>query len=100
MHSGIPQGSVLGPLLFVIFINDLPDVVQNSVTYMFADDTKIYHRTDTRDDSRKLQEDIDRLKDWSDKWLLKFHPDTCKVLKIGRETEGTYNLEGQDLEIV
>ena len=58
--SGIPQGSVLGPILFTIYINDLPDVVQN-VAKLFADDTKLYTAVNNTNDERKLQGDIDRL---------------------------------------
>ena len=89
--SGIPQGSVLGPLLFVIFINDLPRSL-NTVAKMFADDTKVYVRSDTQDGAKNLQEDIDMLQDWSDKWMLKFHPDKCCVLKIGKENDNKYEM--------
>ena len=58
--SGIPQGNVLGPILFIIYINDLPDVVQN-VAKLFAGDTKLYATVNNTNDERKLQGDIDRL---------------------------------------
>ena len=74
--SGIPQGSVLGPLLFVIFINDLPDIV-DSKAYMFADDTKIYRMVKDRKDEEMLQRDLDSLSEWSDTWLLRFHRGKC-----------------------
>ena len=80
--SGVPQGSVIGPLLFVLYINDLPDVVKAEV-YLFADDTKIFCRI-SENGSSPLQEDLKRLQKWSDTWLLKFHPDKCKVMKIHR----------------
>ena len=79
--SGIPQGSVLGPILFVIYINDMPEMVASTV-YLFADDTKIYRRIQNDQDRHKLQEDLNNLQDWSDKWLLKFHPDKCKTMTI------------------
>ena len=81
VSSGIPQGSVLGPLLFVLYINDLPDAV-NSPTYLFADDTKIFRGIHSQEDSDILQEDIEKLFQWSNKWLLKFHPDKCVTLSI------------------
>ncbi len=96
--SGIPQGSVLGPLLFVIYINDLPDVV-SSEPYIFADDTKIFRIIKGEDDERILQNDLKRLEKWSSDWLLKFHPEKCKHMKIGNNNKGCiYNLSGHELE--
>ena len=80
--SGIPQGSVLGPILFVIFINDLPHNIKSSVK-MFADDTKVYTRSDTEGATATLQEDLKKLQEWADRWLMKFHPQKCKVMKLG-----------------
>lgn len=80
--SGIPQGSVLGPLLFVIFINDLPDAV-GCVTRIFADDTKMYGIATTDNDREKIQEDIEKLSEWSDKWQLKFNTSKCSVMHLG-----------------
>lgn len=77
--SGIPQGSLLGPILFLIFINDLPNKIQSNIK-LFADDTKIFNITDN---SKMLQEDIDTLLDWSKTWDLHFNIEKCKVLHIG-----------------
>ena len=79
--SGIPQGSVLGPILFVIYINDLPEAVE-SEAYLFADDTKIFRVINSLDDQHILQNDLVKLENWSDKWLLKFHPEKCKLFTI------------------
>ena len=79
--SGIPQGSVLGPILFVVFINDLPDCVDSEV-FMFADDTKLYRTIAHQSDIQTVQNDINNLFNWSEKWLLCFHLDKCKVLPI------------------
>ena len=71
--SGIPQGSVLGPILFVKYVNDLPEVVKFG-TYLFRDDTEIFQQMTTKEDVLQLQSDINSLEQWSQKWLLIFHP--------------------------
>ena len=85
VKSGIPQGSVLGPLLFIVCINDLP-VVTDPMTkvYLFADDTKVYRRIKSHDDIKQLQADIVALQQWSDKWLLRFHLEKCFVMRVGK----------------
>ena len=76
--SGIPQGSVLGPILFVLYINDLPESMQhNSDLYLYADDTKMFKENRTSDDCEDLQKDIHLVYELSDKWMLKFYPDKC-----------------------
>ena len=87
VDSGIPQGSVLGPILFVIYINDLPELVSSKV-YLFADDTKIYKVITDEEDRLKLQDDLNKLSEWSNTWLLKFHADKCKHMTIGRNKQG------------
>ena len=101
--SGIPQGSVLGPLLFVIYINDLPDVL-SSDTLLFADDTKVFRSITSKKDAQALQADIVALQRWSEKWLLRFHPDKCHVLTLGKfeDIKHTYRytISNQELEHV
>jgi hypothetical protein len=88
--SGVPQGSVCGPLLFVLYINDLPEVCACPVR-LFADHTKIYTRSDSADGTTRLQDDLDSLQQWSDDWLLRFHPEKCHVLKLGnKKSEAHY----------
>ena len=70
--SGIPQGSVLGPLLFVVYINDLPDNV-SSMVQMFADDTKVFNVIKCKEDAEKLQSDLREMQRWSECWQLKFN---------------------------
>jgi hypothetical protein len=83
VSSGVPQGSVLGPSLFIYYINDLPDTVDCKVK-IFADDTKAYKSVETVQDNEKLQSCIDNLTDWTDKWLLQFNSQKCKVLHLGK----------------
>ena len=96
--SGIPQGSVLGPVLFVIYINDLPDCI-HSETYLFADDTKIFRTITSEEDCKILQEDLKSAVLWSEKWLLRFHPDKCKSMSVGNprglKFQYELNIEGK-----
>ena len=80
--SGVPQGSVLGPLLFLVYINDLPDGIQ-SVCSMFADDTKVYGSVQSVEGVNRLQKDLDRLSDWTDTWKVHFNEDKCKIMHSG-----------------
>ena len=75
--SGIPQGTVLGPILFLIYINDFPDYLKHSTLRLFADDSTIYRNIKNKDDSQKLQEDLDSASQWERDWLMSFHPDKC-----------------------
>ena len=76
--SGIPQGSVLGPLLFILFINDLPDCIKSFIK-IFADDLKIIANSA---DTDTIENDLKNLEKWEKKWLLEFNIDKCKVLHL------------------
>jgi hypothetical protein len=78
----------LGPILFVLYINDLPRHVQSNAA-LFADDTKVYARSDDASSRKTLQDDLDRLCQWSADWQLKFHPEKCSVLKVGNSGDST-----------
>ena len=98
--SGIPQGSVLGPILFVIYINDLPSVI-SSTAKLFADDTKVYSEIKTEADRAILQSDLQALEDWSTKWQLPFNADKCKIMHIGNNNPGYgYTMGGHPLDTI
>ncbi|CAM5108054.1 unnamed protein product, partial [Natator depressus] len=92
--SGVPQGSVLGPILFNLFINDLEKGVKSEVAKL-TDDTKLLK---TKADWEELQKDLTKLSDWATKWQMKFNVDKCKVMHIGKNNPNyTYNMMGANL---
>ena len=81
--SGVPQGSILGPIFFVIFINDLPACLNEGTQIaLYADDTKIWRSICSDHDHVMLQKDIDNLNDWAMRNKMKFHPRKCKVVSL------------------
>ena len=92
--SGVPQGSVIGPALFRVYINDLPDSIRSKVR-LFADDTVIYSTTDKADE---LQKDLAALEKWEKEWDMKFNPTKCEHIKFSRKRkktiDNTYVLHG------
>ena len=81
--SGVPQGSALGPILFLIYVNDIPEMVNCSIK-MFADDTKLFRTVKSIDDCNILHNDLDTLSQWTNEWLLSFNVDKYKVMHIGK----------------
>lgn len=86
--SGVPQGSVLGPTLFTLYVNELPSMVTSTMK-LFADDTKLYRMIQDPGDSQAIQEDLKLLSDWSDKWLLRFNLEKCTVMHCGHSNQNT-----------
>ena len=99
--SGVPQGSVIGPTLFLLFINDLPDRIASKVQ-IFADDSKIYRHIHSPVDVHQLQEDLQEVERWSLEWKLRYNTSKCQTLRIGTKNmqsdRPTYKLNGVNLE--
>jgi len=99
--SGVPQGSVLGPVLFLIYIY-INDIVENLScnAYLFADDMKLFSGITSDLDINKLQTDINTISTWTDKWLLKLNAQKCKTMTVGKshnDQTHTYQLDSQNL---
>ena len=77
--SGVPQGAVLGPILFLIYINDLDDDITSKVLKL-ADDTKVFRKIESDADRHKLQDYLNKLTEWSEKWQMLFNYGKCKCL--------------------
>ena len=95
--SGVPQGSILGPILFLLYVNDLPDYVESKAK-MFADDTKVYNNIRSLADCEALQNDLNNLAVWSKTWLLNFNETKCVVLKIKHSFKYLYTLNNTFLQ--
>ena len=92
--SGVPQGSVLGPILFLIYINDLDDDITSEVL-KFADDTKVFRKIKSDADRQHLQDDLNKLIEWSEKWQMLFNFGKCKCLHTGHGNENAqYTMGG------
>ena len=87
--SGVPQGSILGPLLFLIFINDLPTFISSSKVLLFADDAKCLMPISSMSDCSSLQRDLNRLAEWSSIWNLHFNEEKCSVIRFNRKRSST-----------
>ena len=99
--SGVPQGTVLGPTLFLIYINDIADNTTSTIK-LFADDCLVYRDISSPDDRSKLQKDLDTLVRWSDTWQMSFNIKKCHVMHVTRSTkkEHQYTMRGQPLTSV
>ena len=100
--SGVPQGSVLGPILFLVFINDLPKCVGSSCR-LFADDTIVYKEISSPADSAALQQDLEALQRWEERWGMSFNPSKCNTINITRKDDPivtVYTLKNEPLENV
>ena len=90
--SGVPQGSILGPLLFVLFINDIVNVIDSETNILlYADDMKIFRQIKGTEDRNIIQADINALQNWADTNKMYFHPDKCKVLNCKMNNQSQNN---------
>ena len=92
--SGVPQGAVLGPLLFIIYLNDLPEGISSQVR-LLADDCILYREINTLNDCQDLQKDINTLCNWESKWQMKFNIDKCYIMHVTHRRNAllmTYNM--------
>jgi len=102
VDSGVPQGSVMGPCAFDVFIDDLEEEITRIdpeiILLKFADDSKLARDVSSEDDRRKLQDALDKLCEWASKWGMSFNVKKCKVMHIGHANKkGDYTMEGQTL---
>ena len=79
--SGVPQGTVLAPLLFLCFINDLPNGIK-SKRKLYADDVLLYNTIHSQEDCHNLQQDLNLLEEWATKWKMSFNLQKCEFLRI------------------
>ena len=101
--SGVPKGTVLGPLLFSLYINDISSDIESEIS-RFADDCVCYREIKDEKDTMKLQRDIDRLGSWARKWGMRLQPVKCNMMQLTRKRikkiHASYTLEGTNLENV
>ena len=102
--SGVPQGTVLGPLMFLLYVNDIGDKISSQTTIkLFADDALLYRTINGPSDEIQLQHDLDTMIEWSKTWLMRFNAKKCHLLKISRQRKPLqthYYIDSSKLEEV
>ena len=89
VSAGVPQGTVLGPVLFLLYINDIPTGISSEVR-LFADDTALFRQISCPDDHHRLQHDLHQLEQWAAKWQMRFAPTKCFVLSVALRTNSSH----------
>lgn len=98
--SGVPQGSILGPLLFTVFINDLDEGIVADILLKFADDTKLGKEIAGPEDRDILQDSLNRLCNWADTWGMRFNVEKCHILHIGKNNpKYSYQMHGKTISV-
>ena len=88
VKSGVPQGTVLGPLFFLVYTNDISKGLSKGTKIkLFADDSLLYRTISSQNDSKTLQKDLNTLQNWEQKWKMEFHPGKCQTLRITHKTK-------------
>ena len=90
MKSGVPQGTVLGPLLFSIYMNDIIDNIELEIR-LFADDCVLYRTIKNSQDATKLQEDLEKLELWAEKWEMRFQPQKGNIMHMTKNKKTIYS---------
>ena len=88
--SGVPQGSVLGPMLFLLYINDINNAITSQIK-LFADDSVLYRNIHNQNDQVTLQNDLDTISAWAEKWLMELNINKCSVLTITLKNNSIFN---------
>ena len=102
VQSGVPRGTVLGPLMFLIYINDIGENITSTLR-LFADDSLLYCAVEIQQDCQSLQDDLDKLSQWSCQWQMKFNISKCKSPSITRKKNPIlhqYSMTGLQIEAV
>ena len=99
VDSGVPQGTVLGPLLFLCHINGLPDAVKSTVR-LFADDCLLYRQVKSTEDHISFQQDLQNLETWAKTWGMRFNAMKCYIMSINSKSTHFYQLDGNTLQQV
>ena len=100
--SGVPQGTVLGPLLFLLFINDLPESTESDAR-LFADDCLLFRPIRNNRDTQILQNDLNSMEEWENRWQMAFHPEKCVVIRVFNKRKpinARYTIHGHMLQEV
>jgi len=97
VESGVPQGTVLGPLLFLCHLNDMPESVKSRVR-LVADDCLLYREINSFQDHLDLQKDLRQLEEWANKWGMRFNASKCTILSVRQKSHFLYTLDGTPLQ--
>ena len=100
VRSGVPQGTVLGPLMFLLYINDIGDHLNHSTIRLFADDCLLYRTISNQDDADRLQDDLDKLQEWTETWQMNFNAKKCYLLSTHSKRDpalNRYRLNGEEI---